>query len=62
MDSFGDTFKTRIDTWIQQLADGVAPDEIDASGGAGLAAQEIIEAAIKSFQTDTVVTLYTSRC
>ena len=57
MDSFGDTFKTRIDTWIQQLADGVAPDEIDASGEAGLAAQEIIEAAIKSFQTDTVVTL-----
>jgi hypothetical protein len=37
--------------------DGVSPDEIDASGAAGLAAQEIIEAAIKSFQTDTVVIL-----
>ena len=57
MDSFTDTFPTRIGAWIQQLVDGVSPDEIDASGAAGLAAQEIIEAAIKSFQTDTVVTL-----
>ena len=57
MDSFADTFPTRIGAWIQQLVDGVPPDEIDASGAAGLAAQEIIEAAIKSFQTDTVVTL-----
>lgn len=57
IDSFGDTFTTRINRWIQQLTDGVSPDEIDASGAAGLAVQEIIEAAIKSFQTDTVVTL-----
>ncbi|MCZ6677625.1 MAG: Gfo/Idh/MocA family oxidoreductase [Candidatus Poribacteria bacterium] len=57
MDSFGDTFKTRISAWMQQLVNGDAPDEIDASGAAGLAAQEIIEGAIKSFQTDTVVTL-----
>ena len=57
MDSFADTFSTRISAWVQQLVDGVSPDEIDASGAAGLAAQEIIEAAIKSFQTDTVVTL-----
>ena len=57
MDSFSDTFSTRIGAWIQQLVDGVSPDEIDASGAAGLAAQEIIEAAIKSFQTDTVVNL-----
>ncbi len=57
MDSFGDTFMTRIGAWIQQLSDGVSPDEIDASGAKGLAAQEIIEGAIKSFQTDTVVTL-----
>lgn len=57
MDSFTDTFATRIGVWIQQLVDGVSPDEIDASGAAGLAAQEIIEAAIKSFQADTVVTL-----
>ena len=57
MDSFTDTFTTRITKWLQQLTEGVSPDEIDASGGAGLAVQEIIEAAIKSFQTDTVVTL-----
>ncbi len=57
MDSFADTFKTRIGAWTRQLVDGVSPDEIDASGAAGLATQEIIEAAIESFQTDTVVTL-----
>ena len=57
MDSFTDTFSTRIGAWLQQLVDGVSPDEIDASGAAGLAVQEIIEAAIKSFQTDTVVAL-----
>jgi predicted dehydrogenase len=57
MASFTDTFKMRIGRWIQQLVDGASPDELDASGAAGLAAQEIIEAAIKSFQTDTVVTL-----
>lgn len=57
VDGFGDTFRTRITKWIDQLIEGASPDEIDASGADGAAVQEIIEAAIKSFQTDTVVTL-----
>ncbi|MBT5711143.1 gfo/Idh/MocA family oxidoreductase, partial [Candidatus Poribacteria bacterium] len=41
----------------QQLTDNVSPDEIEASGEAGLRVQEIVEAAIESFTTKTVVTL-----
>ena len=50
MTGFGDTFHTRIDRWIEQLSEGVAPDRIEASGDDGLAAQEIIEAAIRSWR------------
>ena len=52
---FGATFNNRIHYWLQQLTDGVPPDQIEASGEAGLRVQEIIEAAIKSMQTRTVV-------
>ena len=50
MTGFGDTFHTRINRWIEQLSEGAAPDRIEASGDDGLAAQEIIEAAIRSWQ------------
>ncbi|MBT3267249.1 Gfo/Idh/MocA family oxidoreductase [Candidatus Poribacteria bacterium] len=54
---FDDTFTARLDYWLQQLTDNVSPDEIEASGEAGLRVQEIVEAAIESFTTKTVVTL-----
>lgn len=54
---FDATFKNRIHHWLRQITDGVPTDEIEASGAAGLHVQEIIEAAIQSFQTKTVVTL-----
>jgi predicted dehydrogenase len=55
MTGFGDTFRTRISRWIEQIDAGVPRTEIDASGEDGLACQEIIEAAIKSHETGTVV-------
>ena len=54
MTGFGDTFHTRISRWIEQLSEGAAADEIEASGHDGLAAQEIIEAAIRSCQEGSV--------
>jgi predicted dehydrogenase len=57
MRSFGETFKSRISAWVDQLVAGAAADEIDASGEEALKAQRVIEAAIKSFQTGKVVDL-----
>jgi predicted dehydrogenase len=57
MRSFGETFKSRIGAWVDQLDAGAKADEIDGSGEEGLKAQRIIEAAIKSFETKTVVDL-----
>ena len=47
---FGATFHSRINRWIEQLGAGAAPDEIEASGADGLAVQEVIEAAIRSWR------------
>jgi predicted dehydrogenase len=57
MRSFGETFQSRIHRWLEQLAAGAKPEEVEASGADALAAQEIIEAAIKSHETHTVVEL-----
>jgi predicted dehydrogenase len=57
MRSFGDTFKSRISFWVDQLVAGAAPGEIEASGEAALRAQRVIEGAIESFQTGKVVDL-----
>lgn len=48
MQGFDDTFRLRIERWIEQIRAGVSPDEIEASGADALAAQEVIEAAIRS--------------
>jgi predicted dehydrogenase len=48
MHGFNDTFKNRIERFIEQVRDGVEPGKIDASGAEALAAQEVIEAAIRS--------------
>lgn len=57
MNHFQETFKSRIEAWVQDNIDQVLPAEVNGSGQEGLAAQEAIEAAIKSFETDTVVEL-----
>ena len=57
MRSFNETFKSRIGAWVDQLDAGATYDEIDGSGEEGLKAQRIIEAAIKSFETKTIVDL-----
>jgi predicted dehydrogenase len=57
MRSFGETFKSRINAWVDQLLAGTGPDRIDGSGEDALRAQLIIEAAIKSWETGSIVTL-----
>jgi predicted dehydrogenase len=57
MRSFNDTFKDRIDHWVDQIAAGAKYDEITASGEEALKAQKIIEAAIESWNTGTIVEL-----
>ena len=55
MQSFGETFKSRISCWVDQLVNKVPHEKIDASGEEALKAQKIIEAAIKSFETSSIV-------
>ena len=57
MNHFQETFKSRIEAWVQDNINQVLPAEVNGSGQEGLAAQEAIEAAINSFETDTVVEL-----
>ncbi|MDE2728279.1 MAG: Gfo/Idh/MocA family oxidoreductase, partial [Gemmatimonadota bacterium] len=57
MMGFPETFGTRITRWIEQNLEGAAPEEIDAKAEDALRAQLIIEAAIESWDTDSVVTV-----
>ena len=57
MMGFGETFASRIHRWLEQLTEGVDPGDVDASGTDALQAQRIIEAAIKSWETRSVVDL-----
>lgn len=52
---FEDTFRNRIHRWLEQVTAGVPREEIEASGEDGLAAQEVIEAAIQSFLHNAIV-------
>jgi predicted dehydrogenase len=52
---FDDTFRERLHTFIQQVADGASPDKIDGSGADGFAAQKVIAAGIKSLETGCIV-------
>ncbi len=52
---FENTFRCRIHAFLQQVADGCKPDEIDGSGADGLAAQKVLAAAIESLDHETVV-------
>jgi len=55
MMSFGETFQSRIDRWVEQNAAQVLPEEIDGSGEDALKAQLVIEAAIESWETGRVI-------
>ena len=57
MKHFGETFDSRIGVWVEQNIAGAAPEDIDASGEDALRVQQVIEAAIESWETGTVVTL-----
>jgi len=52
---FNDTFRDRIHAFLQQVTDGVSPDQIDGSGADGLAAQKVIQAGITSLEAGEVV-------
>ena len=61
MMSFGETFESRITRWIDQNIEGADPNEIDGSGEDALRAQLIIEAAIESWETGSVVEIEGSK-
>jgi predicted dehydrogenase len=54
---FEDTFRNRIHRFLEQVTEGVGPDQIDGSGADGLAAQRVLQAAIESIEKGTVVQL-----
>jgi len=53
--NFENTFKDRIGTFLQQIAQGVAPAHIDDQAAEALTAQKVLAAAIESLETETVV-------
>jgi predicted dehydrogenase len=54
---FGDTFRCRIQAFVKQVAEGATPEQIDGSGADGLAAQEVLQAAIDSLERREIVSL-----
>ncbi len=52
---FEDTFRDRIHIFLEQVQAGAKPEEIDGSGADGLAAQKVLQAAIESLESGTVV-------
>jgi len=57
MKSFAETFESRIDAWIEDLRNGVAPEAVDGKAEDALEAQRVIEAAIESWRDGKVVEL-----
>ncbi|MGQ9553187.1 MAG: Gfo/Idh/MocA family protein [Anaerolineae bacterium] len=55
MRDFEDTFVNRIHRFLEQIAEGAKPEDIDGSGADGLAAQKVLQAAIQSLETESVV-------
>ena len=55
MQSFSDTFPSRIGAWVDDLRRKTKPDKVDAKGGDALKVQLIIEAIIKSWESGQVV-------
>ncbi|MBW8349189.1 Gfo/Idh/MocA family oxidoreductase [Bacillus sp. IITD106] len=48
INGFNETIKNRIDVFIQEINDNISPEKITGSGNDALAAQEVIEAIIRS--------------
>ncbi len=57
MKSFGETFQSRIDAWIDDLRNKTPIDQIEGKAEDALKAQQVIEAAIESWENGTVVDL-----
>jgi predicted dehydrogenase len=57
MRDFEDTFRNRIESFLEQIAAGATPEDIDGSGADGLAAQKVLDAAVQSVKTGSVVTV-----
>jgi UDP-N-acetylglucosamine 3-dehydrogenase len=55
MNNFDETIHRRVHRWVEQVNAGVPREQLEASGEDGLAVQEIIEAAITSWEEDRVV-------
>lgn len=55
MRSFDETFKSRIDDFINQLKENVSHKEVNGSGADALKAQQVIEAAIESWETGKII-------
>ncbi len=56
--TFADTFRNRIQRFVEQVFEQVPPDQIDGSGADGLAAQKVLAAAIESIEQGTVVEVH----
>ncbi|MCC7193032.1 MAG: Gfo/Idh/MocA family oxidoreductase [Phycisphaeraceae bacterium] len=56
---FEDTFTDRLHRFVEQVRNGVSPEQIDGSGADGLAAQQVLAAAIESIEKGTVVKVTT---
>jgi predicted dehydrogenase len=57
MGSFEDTFRNRINRFVEQVSAGTKPDEIDGTGADGLAVQQVLQAAIESLDGGKIVYL-----
>ncbi len=55
MESFTDTFVNRINQLVDEIEEGVAPENIDGTGLDGLKAQIVLEAAVQSIIHEKVV-------
>ena len=57
MTHFSQTFNSRLSRWVEQNIEQVAPEDVDASGLDALKSQQVIEAAIESWETGKVIEL-----
>jgi predicted dehydrogenase len=53
--TFADTFRNRITRFVEQIAEGSRPEDIDGSALDALKAQKVLAAAIESIENRTVV-------
>jgi predicted dehydrogenase len=52
---FEDTFRNRIHRFLEQVTAGDGPEQIEACGADGLAAQKVLAAGIESLETESIV-------